>query len=118
MWPGLTLANATKYCPSADAEIMGHLVQKRQGVRYTKPNTPTTSSPEDPIPRIRSNELFIQVTPISKLYTGDTGCFPIHDRSGNKYIMIAYHYDANLILGVPFKSIKDTHRLVAYDKLM
>ena len=28
-WPGLTLANATKYCPSAKATIMGHLVQKR-----------------------------------------------------------------------------------------
>ena len=25
-WPGLTLANATKYCPSDDATIMGHPV--------------------------------------------------------------------------------------------
>ena len=25
-WPGLTLTNATKYCPSAEATIMGHLV--------------------------------------------------------------------------------------------
>ena len=30
-WPGLTLANATKYCPSDTATIMGHLVHKRQG---------------------------------------------------------------------------------------
>ena len=29
-WPGLTLSNATKYCPSADATIMGHLVPKPQ----------------------------------------------------------------------------------------
>ena len=35
-WPGITLANATKYCSSADATIMGHLVQKCQGVRSTK----------------------------------------------------------------------------------
>ena len=28
-WPGLTIANATKYCPSATATIMGHLFQKR-----------------------------------------------------------------------------------------
>ena len=27
-WPGLTLANATKYCPSSTATIIGHLVQK------------------------------------------------------------------------------------------
>ena len=32
--------------------------------------------------------------------------------------MITYHCDANLILAVPFKSIKDTHRLLAYDKIM
>ena len=28
-WPGLTLANATKYCPSAEVTIMVNLVQKR-----------------------------------------------------------------------------------------
>ena len=46
-WPGLTLANDTKYCPSATATIMGHLVQKRQGVRSTQPKLPTTSSPDE-----------------------------------------------------------------------
>ena len=39
-------------------------------------------------------------------------------RSGNRYIMIAYHCDANLILAEPFSSIKDTHRLLAYNKIM
>ena len=28
-WPGLNLTNATKYCPSTEATIMGNLVQKR-----------------------------------------------------------------------------------------
>ena len=32
--------------------------------------------------------------------------------------MIAYHCGANLILEVPFKKRKDTHRLIAYDKIM
>ena len=117
-WPGITLANATKCCPYVDATIMGHLVQKHQGVISTKPKPSTARSPEDPIPRIRSNELFLQVTPIIKLYTDDTGRFPIHSRSGNQYIMIAYHCNTNLMLAVPFKSGKDTHRLLAYDKIM
>ena len=92
-WTGLTLANATKYCPSATATIMGHLVQKRQGVRSTKPKTklPATSSPDQQLPQILSNELYLKVTPISKLYTYDTGRFLVHARSGNPYIMIAYH---------------------------
>ena len=32
--------------------------------------------------------------------------------------MIAYHCEANLILAEPFASRKDTHRLLAYDKIM
>ena len=117
-WPGLTLANATKYCPSAKATIMGKLFQKRQGVRYTKPKLPATSSPDPKLPQVRSNKLHIQVTPISKLYTDDTGCFPVHAHSGNQYIMIAYHCDANLILAEPFSSRKDTHRILTNEKIM
>ena len=43
-WPGLTLTNATKYCPSATGTIMGHLVHKRQGVRPTKTKLTATIS--------------------------------------------------------------------------
>ena len=35
-WLGLTLAKSTKYFPYVTATILGHLVQKRKGVRYTK----------------------------------------------------------------------------------
>ena len=58
------------------------------------------------------------MNPISKLYTDDTGRFPIHARSGNQYIMIAYHFDANRILAKPFSSRKETHRLLAYENIM
>ena len=97
---------------------MGHLVQKLQGVRSTKPKPQPTSSPEDPIPQVRSNELFLKFMPISKLYTDDRGRLPIHALNGNQYMIIAYHCDANLILAVPFKTIKDTRRLIAYDKII
>ena len=97
---------------------MVHLVQKRQGVRSTKPNLPATSSPNQQLPWFRSNELHIQVTLIIKLYTDDTGRFPVHARSGNQYIMISYHCNANLILAEPFASRKDNRRLLAYEKIM
>ena len=97
---------------------MGHLVQKRQVVRSTKTKPTATSPPEPKLPQVWSNELHIHVTPISKLYTDDTGRFPIHARSGNQSLMIAYHCNANLILAKPLSSRKDTHRLLAYDKIM
>ena len=54
-WTGLTLANATKYCPSATATILGHLVQKRKGVQSTKTKLPTTSPQEKALPQVLSN---------------------------------------------------------------
>ena len=70
------------------------------------------------LPQVKSNELHVFVTPISKLYTDDTGRFPVHACSGNRYIMTAYHCDANLILADPFSSRKDAHILLAYNKIM
>ena len=70
------------------------------------------------IPQVKSNDLHVFVTPISKLYTDDTGRFPVHARSGNRYIMITYHCDVNLILAEPFSSRKDGHRLLDYNKIM
>ena len=108
---------------------MGHMVQTRQGVYSTQPKPPqpkpnlppppTASSlgpiapPEDP-----SHELFIRVRHISCLYTDDTGRFSTRSRSGNQYIMIAYHCDSNVILACPFKNCKDQHRLLAYATIM
>ena len=54
----------------------------------------------------------------SKLYTDDTGRFPIKARSGNQYLMVAYHCDSNAILVAPFKTRKYKHRLEAYKSIM
>ena len=56
--------------------------------------------------------------PISKLYTDDCGRFPIRSRSGNEYIMIAYHCDFNTILQAPFVNRKEKHRIRAYNSIM
>ena len=39
------------------------------------------------------------------------------DRSGNQYVMIAYH-SSNVILFDPFSSIKDKNRLASYNAIM
>ena len=55
---------------------------------------------------------------ISKLYTDDTGIFPIKTRSRNQYFMVAYHCDSSPIFVAPFKILKDKHRLEAYKYIM
>ena len=121
--PGITLANATAYCPSADETIEVHIVQSRQGVRSTKPKIPRRpipdTSPDDSyLPSTTSRELHIHTVHTSKLYTDDTGRFPIKSRSRNQYLMVAYHWDPNTILVAPFKTRKDKQRLEAYKSIM
>jgi len=119
-WPGLTFENASKYCPTAEETILGHLVQTRQGLRSTKPKPPQPQSEAVPHAEAptKSSEIHFKIEHISKLYTDDTGRFPVRARSGNQYIMIAYHCDTNAILACPFASRKDSHRLKAYATIM
>ena len=63
------------------------------------------------------NKLHVRVVHHSKLYTDDTGRFPFRARSGNQYVMVAYH-SSNVILVEPFKSRKYTFRLATYDTIM
>ena len=115
-----------KYCPLAIETMRGHLTQVRQGVRSTKIKLrPSHSAPEEEnqLEKEEStcndsvNELCIKVVHKSKLYTDDTGRFPVRARSGNQYIMIGYH-SSNLILAEPFSSRKDKHRIAAYNAMM
>jgi len=125
-WPGLTYSNAAKYFPESDETVKGHLTQSRKGTRSTKPKSPeskppkpiATEAPESPLPSKRSNEVHIVELPLSKLYTDDCGRFPIRSRSGNQYIMVAYHCDSNAILFTAFKTRNDRHRIPAYNSIM
>ena len=107
--------------------IKGHMVQTRQHVRSTKPTrkynslpapVPEPATPEEENDTSISNEVHIKTTQISKLYTDETGRFPATSRTGNQYIMVEYHCDANEIIAVPFKSRKDKDRIVAYNSIM
>ncbi len=119
---GLIYSNAARYCPDANETIMGHLAQQRQNVRSTKskqlaaiPLLPSVSPPAAVSP---SNLVVVTVVPLSRLYTDDTGRFPIQARSGNQYVMIAYHADGNLILQQAFQTKSDHHRIAAYNAIM
>ena len=45
--------------------------------------------------------------------TNDCGLFLVRARSGNHYIIIAFHCDTNIILNPPFKTTGNTQRIAA-----
>jgi len=117
---GLTYSNAAKYCPDADETIMGHLAQQRQNVRSTKPKQPMPAPLMVPPPPVAtpSIQVYITTQPLSKLFTDDTGRFPVRARSGNQHVMIAFHADGNIILQQAFKTKRDRHCIAAYNAIM
>ena len=113
---GLTRSIASKYCPDTDYTIKGHLAQTQQHIRPS--SCPTPQPAPGPTPPTPAQELHLLELPLGKLFTDDTGPFPVRSRSGNQYIMVAYHYDGNAILVQPFQSKHDTHRIPAYNTIM
>ncbi len=117
---GLTYSNAAKYCPDADETIMGHLAQQRQNVWSTKAK-PTLPAPLAVLPlpiEAPSNQVFVVTKPLSKLFTNNTGLFPVRARSSNQYIMIAFPANGNLIFQQTFKSKSDCHCIASYNTIM
>jgi hypothetical protein len=118
LFDGLTYSNVSRYCPDADKTILGHMAQQHQNVRSTKPKSDPSlalvplSQPPATVDS-PSNQVFIKVHPLSRLYTEDAGHFLVKARSGNQYVMIAYHADGNLILQQAFKTRNDRHRIAA-----
>ncbi len=100
--------------------------QTRKNIRSTRsqPNTPTTNhanETNDP-PQEPNNEsthqLFATITDTGKIYTDQTGHFPVTSSQGNQYIiLVLYDYDTNAILTEPLKNRTGTEILKAYQKL-
>jgi hypothetical protein len=100
IFEGLTYSNVARYCPDANETIMGHLAQQSQNARSTKakPALPAPLAVLPPLVAMLSNQVFIVTKPLSKLFTDNTGRFPVRARSSNQYVMIAFHANGNLIL--------------------
>jgi hypothetical protein len=93
------------------------LPKQRRNVRLTKPK-PTLLAALAVLPpsvAMPYNQVFVVTKPLSKLFTDDTGRFPIRARSGNQYVMVAFHANGNLIFQQAFKSKSDRHHILAYN---
>ncbi len=104
------------------------MISTRQGLRSTTTisknatmhtvENRTHNTPTGPACSTLNNILHINTARINKLYTDDTGRFPIRSHSGNQYLIIAYHQPTNAILVEPFQSRRDVHRITTYNNIM
>eukprot|EP00804_Cyclotella_cryptica_P017258 CCRYP_016817-RA/>CCRYP_016817-RA protein AED:0.28 eAED:0.28 QI:0/0/0/1/0/0/5/0/734 len=89
------------------------MAQPRQHIRSTTRATYHQQT-SDASPQ---HDIDIFTIPLNKIFTVDTGRFHPRARSGNQYIMVAFHADTNAILVRPFPNKHDVHRIAAYQDI-
>ena len=73
--------------------------------------------PEQEENNTKTNAMYAIVLEEGRIYTDQTGHFPVYSSRGSKYIMVLYCYDANAILAEPIKNRSEGELLKAYDKM-
>lgn len=131
-WPALTHENVAKHLRLEVPTILGHMDQIRQHTRSTKPRPegprpqppPEETNDADEIPHTDSHErthqayLSMQDLPTGRVYTDQTGSFPVVSSQGIKAMMVLYDYDSNAILVEGITSKGGTELLRAYKVLI
>ena len=107
--------------PKDRKNIKGHIRQHYKGTQSTrlKQEVPimTQQSPPEILTE-RTNHFFLKVTECSnRIYTDQTGRFPVTSSRGYNYIMIAYDYVSNNILAEPIESRTSLHIKNAYQTM-
>lgn len=101
---------------------MGHMDQQRQGARSTKSTKKVEPDPIEPVPRIESNDhchhVYMTTAEVEgKLYSNQTGQFPISSNRGNSIIVMFYAVDSNYIKYYPIKSCHRPQLVKAYNEV-
>jgi hypothetical protein len=115
-WPGLTAAAVKKHLPASEATAKGHLDQIRKNIRSTKHDSPEPEPEQEPN-NAPTHQMFATIESTGKIYTDQTGRFPVTSSTGHKYILVLYDYDTNAILTEAIKNRTATEIMRAYQKL-
>ena len=114
-WPGLTTKLINRHLPKSILTYQGHLHKEKQGLQSTKSLNKNLhlseqlldQFPLSEIPNVKTHHVCYVLVDPHKIATGYmdlTGRFPRRSSRGNEYILVAYHFDANYIKGVPIKN--------------
>ncbi|KAL7529464.1 hypothetical protein ACHAXR_002975, partial [Thalassiosira sp. AJA248-18] len=127
-WPSLTSKRVRKFIKIVSETEMGHMDQRKVGIRCTKSEETDPDSigrRQEVEGRLYSDQTvepaFDLLPSTGRLYSDQTGRFPITSSRGNCYVIIFYAADGNYIKSYPIKS---RHRsqllkalLKAYDEV-
>ena len=107
--------------PKAEATIKGHLtnIRKNKRSKITNKKIGDQRTNTDKIQEHNNSKTDLVMATVDeshKIYTEQTGKFPMTSSGGNKYVLIMYVYNTNTILAELLNSRSVSHILEAYTK--
>ena len=116
-WPGSTAKAVRKYLTESPATAKGHLDQIQKNQQSSKSDP--FALPPEMRDNIKHQIVSTAVVPITtgKIFTDQTGQFPVQSETGNKYVFVLYDYNSNAILAEPIKNRKGQSLIDAFIKL-
>ena len=121
------MSAVNEFFPDTTETPKGHMKQQRQGVRSTKRNNAKGDRVQDAntmsilttaAPRNQSDVYFKVWDTQEKVYTDQTGKFPVQSSRGMRYIMIMVEIDGNYIDAEPMKNRTENEMIRAYLELL
>ena len=122
-WIGLTAKAADKHFPQSDETWQGHGRKTKSGLRSTKMAL-NDEQKHHPITKKRPEKVIYQATYDlhndleRKMYTDQTGRFPVRSFRGMQYIMVLYEVDSNAILVQSMRNRTSGEMVAAYEVLV
>ena len=114
-WPGLSVKAVNKYYPETDETPKGHMSGQRQGLCSTKTKEIIATSQ---VAQKKQHKIFVKIIDLKEtMYSDQTRKFPYLSSRGNRYIMVAYHTDANYNFMEPMKNRTEAQMLNAYQAI-
>ena len=84
-----------------------HMDQGNKNGIFSSKDAQLLDSENDQDHGIKTQLIYAATIDAGKIYTDQTGRFPVVSSKGNKYIMVLYDYDSNAILAKPIKDRTD-----------
>lgn len=101
--------------------MKGYLDQTQNNLQSTKGEQQEEELPAEPmleeLNHVKINQAFAVFKEIGRVYSDQTGRFPITLSLGSKHVFLLYSYDANAIFTEPIKSRAGRDIVDAYTKI-
>ncbi len=116
----LTERNVNKYYPETSETSKGHMNQTCKNGRSTKAKrTPLETCDTSQLHGKKVRDIYTTMYDVHEtVFSDQTGQYPMHLQSGNKYIMVLVKINSNAILVEPMKNRKDAEMIWAYNALL